>query len=178
MVHAISEYSYNPRETNIKRAFNMNRLLENALNITTNEWKYNVTIEKDLDPSLPAFACDQKEIQLAFLHLILNAADAIKAHPTNKGAGTISLQTEYDEGFVTLKIKDNGIGIPEDSFDKIFLTSFTTKDCLEQSGHGLPIVYFSIIEQHQGTIEFSSTVNEGSLFTIKIPISKVATNTK
>ena len=62
-------------------------------------------------------------------------------------------------------------GVPENRLNKIFDPFFTTKE--NGTGLGLAITH-GIIEQHGGTIEATSTVGEGTTFTITIPGEKIA----
>jgi len=68
----------------------------------------------------------------------------------------------------TLKIADNGTGIPADAAEKIFDPFFTTKDPDKGTGLGLSICK-SIVESFQGQIQFDSVENEGASFEIVFP---------
>jgi signal transduction histidine kinase len=70
-------------------------------------------------------------------------------------------------GFITIAISDNGIGIPEEKHEKIFVPYFTTKST--GTGLGLAIVK-QIIENHKGRISFESVVGIGTTFYVKLPI--------
>ena len=69
---------------------------------------------------------------------------------------------------VQIDVSDNGIGIPPEKKNKIFTPYFTTKST--GTGLGLAMVR-QIIENHHGTIDFDSVENEGTTFTIMLPIS-------
>jgi signal transduction histidine kinase len=73
-----------------------------------------------------------------------------------------------------LKFSDNGVGIPKTVIDKIFEPFVSTKE--DGTGLGLFISY-SIIENHQGTIDVSSKVGEGATFTVRLPITPIASHT-
>ena len=67
-----------------------------------------------------------------------------------------------------LTVKDNGLGIPESMFDKVFYPRFTTKS----SGMGLGLAMCkSIVESINGLISFNSKVDIGTEFIVKIPIA-------
>lgn len=82
----------------------------------------------------------------------------------------IDLQTEVDSNFITIRVKDYGIGIPEKDQKFLFMRFFRAQnvDNIQGTGLGLSIVK-RYLELLGGTIEFSSKVNEGSTFTIKLP---------
>src|SRR5207245_10872225 len=70
--------------------------------------------------------------------------------------------------FVRLRVRDTGEGIPEDVLPRIFEPFFTTKGPGKGTGLGLAMV-FGIIKQHQGWIECSSQMGEGTCFDIYLP---------
>ena len=98
------------------------------------------------------------------MNIILNAVQAIKEK------GIIKIITYQKGNYINVEIRDNGSGIPERNLSKIFEPFFTTKEVGKGTGLGLSIAY-NIIKNHNGTIEVNSKVNEGTAFTIKIPIS-------
>ncbi len=104
--------------------------------------------------------CDVKQLEIVFSNLLLNAV-----HATG-GNGRIMIQaTELDDQIV-IDVMDNGHGIEKENMPKIFEPLFTTK----RHGTGLGLVSCkSIIEAHGGTIECSSIVNKGTVFTLRFP---------
>ncbi len=108
------------------------------------------------------------ELMQVFTNLIINAKEAIKSI---KESGTITIKSYQQGDFAVVQIKDDGIGIPEEHNGKIFDPFFTTKDVGKGTGLGLSIVY-RIVENHKGSIEVSSKPQEGSTFTIRMPVKK------
>ena len=84
---------------------------------------------------------------------------------------TINLKTDLTDKMVTIKIKDNGSGIPDHVRHRIFEPFFTTKEAGEGTGLGLALVY-SIIEEHFGNIQvespYNKATNNGTCFTITL----------
>jgi signal transduction histidine kinase len=76
------------------------------------------------------------------------------------------VRTEDAGPYVRLSFCDNGPGIPADRLTKIFEPLFTTKSF--GVGLGLPTVR-QIVEQHGGTIDVESVVDQGTVFTIWLP---------
>ena len=70
---------------------------------------------------------------------------------------------------VKVEISDNGVGIAPDEIDNIFDPFFTTKKIGSGTGLGLSITY-GIIERHQGEISVWSKEDEGTKFTILLPL--------
>ena len=73
-------------------------------------------------------------------------------------------------GMLLIKVKDNGNGIPDAIKDKIMQPFFTTKPTGEGTGLGLSLSYDIMIKGHGGKLEMESTENEGTKFTIILPL--------
>jgi len=105
---------------------------------------------------------DVKQLETVFSNLILNASQAIS------GNGRIMIQAAEIDDETVIDIIDNGHGIEKETIPKIFEPLFTTK----QHGTGLGLASCkSIIEAHGGTIECSSILNKGTVFTVRLPKS-------
>jgi signal transduction histidine kinase len=83
----------------------------------------------------------------------------------------LSVATRELGDAVEIKVRDNGIGIPEEVKDKLFQPFFTTKPTGEGTGLGLSISYDIVTQQHGGSITADSKVGEYSEFTIRLPRS-------
>lgn len=81
--------------------------------------------------------------------------------------GEINISVQLKKENCLIKIQDNGSGIPLNQQNKIFVPYFTTKST--GTGIGLSITK-QIIENHNGTINFQTTENSGTIFTIELPI--------
>lgn len=109
--------------------------------------------------------CDRTQVVRVLNNLINNAIQAIP--DDRRGKIDIRLYTRGNKAIIT--IEDNGIGIPVEMKDKIFLPNFTTKT----SGTGLGLAMcMQIIESVNGSISFESQLNKGTIFTVSIPIMK------
>jgi signal transduction histidine kinase len=84
---------------------------------------------------------------------------------------TLSVATRDLGDGVEIRVRDNGIGIPEEVRDKVFQPFFTTKPTGEGTGLGLSISYDIVTQQHGGSITVDSKVGEYSEFTIRLPHS-------
>ena len=92
---------------------------------------------------------------------------AIQSIPPGR-TGQIGLQLKVEDERAVLTVKDNGLGIPESMFDKVFYPRFTTKS----SGMGLGLAMCkSIVESISGQISFHSLVDKGTEFIVKIPLA-------
>ncbi|HVV82253.1 MAG TPA: ATP-binding protein [Kofleriaceae bacterium] len=117
-------------------------------------------------PSVPGFG---NQLNLALLHLIVNAASAIV--DAGRGAkGELRIVTRRDHDRVVVQIRDNGVGIPAELRERIFDMYFTTRDVGRGSGgQGLAMVA-SIVAHHGGTVTVDSEVGIGSTFEVRLPI--------
>lgn len=124
----------------------------------------NIDIQTDLSSSIPIIASDQAQLQQVFLNLISNAIDAIGKE------GLIEITSRISGATVTVSVKDDGPGIPEDRQKRIFDPFFTTKEAGKGTGLGLWVSY-SIIEKLGGKIGLKSETGKGAIFTVEIPIT-------
>lgn len=106
---------------------------------------------------------DKDQFVRVFNNLLKNAIQAI---PSDR-EGIILVNAVVNNGFITVSIKDNGIGISEEKHEKIFVPYFTTKST--GTGLGLAMVK-QIIENHKGQINFESEEGVGTTFHVKLPI--------
>jgi signal transduction histidine kinase len=85
----------------------------------------------------------------------------------------VEISDEVVDGYVLIRIKDTGVGIPEEDFPNLFkpfapVASIPTAN-EKKTGVGLSIVK-KLVELHQGDVEVTSVVNQGSTFTVKLPL--------
>lgn len=84
---------------------------------------------------------------------------------------TLIIKTYKEGNKLKIDIRDNGMGIPEEIHEKIFLPFFTTKPPGEGTGLGLSISHDIVFKGNKGNLSVSSTLNKGSNFTISLPLS-------
>jgi two-component system NtrC family sensor kinase len=145
----------------------VNEVVRDVLRLREHEEKVsNIRVVTSLENKLPDITIDKYQLQQVFLNIILNAEAAIKE--TNK-PGILTVKTERVNNHVNIMFKDNGCGIKKHIMPRIFDPFFTTKDIGKGTGLGLSICY-SIVVKHGGKISVKSQVNEGSTFTIRIPV--------
>jgi len=113
---------------------------------------------------LPPVMGNPAELREVFLNLLLNSMDAMPR------GGTITLRTEPRNGYVTVEVSDDGVGMPESIRHRIFDPFFTTKG-VQRSGLGLSVSY-GIIRRHHGEIEVESGEGLGTTFRINLPAVK------
>jgi len=147
------------------------RNIETTIAIAHNEWKYIAEMVTKFDPHLPQVPCYAGSFNQVILNLIVNAAHAISdavAGTPNKGVITIETTSKND--CVEIRVSDTGTGIPETVRDKIFDPFFTTKPVGKGTGQGLAIVRSVLVDKHDGTINFETTLGKGTTFIICLPL--------
>jgi PAS domain S-box-containing protein len=160
------------------RPVNVNEVMQEVVQILCHTLSKDVTMTAQLQPNLPLVQGEQTQIHQVLMNLCINAADAMP------DGGTLTLSSRevlLDEDFcrqhisiqpgqyVQLTVADTGTGISEDDKPKIFDPFFTTKGPGKGTGLGLAVVH-AIINNHGGLIEVSSTLGQGSLFKVYLPV--------
>jgi signal transduction histidine kinase len=155
-----------------KRAVDLNHVVESAITLCRNEWKYVAEMVVDLDPSLPAVVCLPSDINRVVLNLVVNAAHATAeaTHNDNDGKRPITVRTRCDDRWAEIKVEDAGAGIPEEIRNLVFDPFFTTKDVGQGTGQGLSLAHAIVVEKHGGTIRFQTEVGRGTTFFVRLPI--------
>ena len=146
---------------------NVNEGIESTLTILDNEL-YAIEVVKNLD-TIDAIECYPGKLNQLFMNLLSNSIQAIKEK--NDTGGKIELTSRQIEDKIELRFKDNGIGMTEETKNRLFEPFFTTKDVGEGTGLGLSIAY-SIVELHHVTIKVESVLGEGSEFIIRLPLKQ------
>lgn len=122
----------------------------------------NVKFTTDLAP-LPQIEIDRDMMQRVFLNLVANGVHAIE------NGGTLEISTRKNMRSIEVSFKDTGVGIPKRNMTQIFEPFFTTK--AKGLGMGLPICK-KFVESHGGSIEVESEEDNGSTFTVRLPIQE------
>lgn len=128
--------------------------------------KIRFTFEKPTT-ALPKVMIDKEKICLVIQNLLDNALRYTPA------GGEITISFSSDKKALEFKIKDSGIGVPENQKEKLFTKFFRASNALRAEGTGFGLGLFiakNIIDEHKGNIWFESKENEGSTFFFTLPI--------
>ncbi|MGP1382290.1 MAG: sensor histidine kinase [Thainema sp.] len=127
---------------------------------------------------LPEVECYPGPLNQVFMHLLMNAIDAIDEKIDRKDISQayfepqIRIRTNWvaEHQEVVVHIVDNGVGMFPQVQQQIFNQFFTTKPIGQGTGLGLSISYQIVVERHQGQLWCSSEFGQGTEFMVKIPL--------
>jgi len=120
-----------------------------------------ISLGEKLDP-VPFLEADPNQLKQVLVNLIKNALEATDAN------GQIFLSTGFQDGRAWFAVRDTGKGMPPEVLENIFHPFFTTKD--KGTGLGLAVIH-KIITDHRGSIQVDSSLDHGTTFLIKLPLS-------
>ena len=142
--------------------------LEQALAIVqTSHECLGLNVQKHYVPVSPVTALPD-QLRLAFINVLTNAIQAMN------GQGNLWLTTEEQDDLITIKIRDNGPGIPKQHLGKVFDPFYTTKGQGEGSGLGLTVAQ-RLIKKFGGDIRMESPPEgQGTTCVITLPANKAA----
>ncbi|MEK6742872.1 MAG: PAS domain S-box protein [Nitrospirota bacterium] len=166
--------------------FNINDVVNDTIKLLERVIDKRIVVRLQLAEHLPMVNGDMNKIEQVMMNFIVNARDAmpyggiitvtstaIDAHPGVAGVPPYIPAGRY----VVLSVADTGVGIPEEIQRKIFEPFYTTKERGKGTGLGLAMVY-GVVTEHKGFVTVQSKVNQGSTFTVYLPVSATATAVK
>lgn len=154
-----------PNEMGNKSPSSLNGVVTNVYpTIQQAAAKAGIATELVLDDSLPILQLNTTEIEELVIQLAHNGIEAMQNN------GKLSIRTFCQDGKAILAVQDQGCGICADDGDIIFMPFYSTK--AGNAGLGLASC-LSIMDRHQGKIEFVSKVGKGSLFKVLFPVPDV-----
>ncbi len=163
-----------------KEPTNINALADECMRLAyhglrAKDKSFNAELVTHFDERLPKVNVIPQDIVRVMLNLFNNAFYAVNQKAKTAGADyktEVTVTTYAENGQVVIKVKDNGVGVPEAIKEKIMQPFFTTKPTGEGTGLGLSLTYDMVVKGHGGKIELDSVEREYSLFTIWLPLGK------
>jgi signal transduction histidine kinase len=139
----------------------------------------DIEVIRDYD-DLPLIECYPSQLNQVFMNIFANAIDAMEEANANRDyeeieaePNQITVRTSVvGKEWLEVAIADNGPGIPKRVRDRIFDPFFTTKPAGKGTGLGMSISYQIITQHHQGKLLCFSEPNQGTEFTIQIPLEQ------
>lgn len=143
----------------------VNTVIERAISLIEFRLRgSDVVLKRELTAHLPPVLCDPNRLTEVFVNLMNNAIDAMQP------AGTLTVgSAPAGNGRVQIAVGDTGCGIDPALLQRIFDPFFTTKGPGKGTGLGLSISH-GIVRGHQGEILVQSTLDDGTIFTVVLPV--------
>ena len=146
----------------------INEVLEDVLSLTRHLFKTSgVQLRLTFEKNLPWVSMDRNQMKQVILNLFHNALHAMP----NGGDLLITTRSRQREGarWISIAIRDTGVGIPAENLGRIFEPFFTTKSSNQGTGLGLSVTY-GIVSDHGGFIDVESEIGVGTCFTVWLPV--------
>lgn len=160
---AFSNFANMPAQQN--ETLNVVKVVKLALEIFNEDYIHFITDEEEIIAKL-----DRTQLIRVITNLIKNAIQAVPEVESPRILVTVASEGNT----VKISVADNGVGISDELKHKIFEPKFTTKS----SGMGLGLgMVKNIVENYNGTIDFTSQIGKGTVFTIKFPKAQQKLNT-
>ena len=157
----------------------LNEIVEGMATMLKRMLGEDVLLSTELDPELGPTLADPTQLEQVVLNLSLNARDAmptggslvLRTQPLELGEDDELPHPDLTPGlYVTLTVRDTGIGMDSNLAEQVFEPFFTTKDVGEGTGLGLSTVH-GIVSQSGGAVWMDSTPGEGTCFTVCLPVA-------
>ncbi len=161
--------------TGEKQLTDLNMLCDEFFNISYHGMKanhpdFNCRLDKKFSPDLQNAEVITQDLSRVLLNLFNNAFQAVyeKSKVDKSYEPVVTVSTESTDDSKTIRVRDNGSGIPQHLKEKIFEPFFTTKPAGQGTGLGLSLSY-DIIKMHDGELKVESRQNEFTEFIIVLP---------
>lgn len=168
-VRRIQDFS-RAKRGDISETIDLNQLIKDVVDLTKPKWNYAAILKGiiiklvvELSENLYILG-DQSELRNAFTNLIFNAVEAMPE------GGIITISAEKRGDRIAVMFKDVGIGMTEETVEKVFDPFFSTKGGTG-TGLGMSEVY-GVVQRHSGQIDVNSKVGQGTTITITFPAVK------
>ena len=165
LINGVLEYSRVGRVKEEKAHVSLNELVPEVIDMVAAPENVAITVENEL----PVIECEKTRIMQVFQNLLSNAVKYM-----DKPQGQIKIGCVEENGFWKFSVADNGPGIEEKHFERIFriFQTLTPRDEFESTGVGLTVVK-KIVELYGGKIWVQSKLGQGSTFFFTLPKQKI-----
>lgn len=160
IVSSLNEFSHSTDDQDAP--CNVHHMIENCLTMIQYRLKEGIEVIKEFDNEELMIMGNNGKIHQAFLNIVTNAIQAIDDQ------GHIKIKTSVEKDEIIISFSDSGQGIKPENLSKITEPFFSTKEPGKGTGLGLSITY-SIIADHDGTLNYTSEWGKGTTATITLP---------
>lgn len=145
---------------------NINEIIQDVVKLMDTKGKVELKLNPDVNSEL--VMGDKDEVKRALINIIKNALQAVEENEDKDNSGLVKVESTRNNGFYSLKVCDNGVGMDDETQNKLFEPYFSTKS----SGMGLGLVITKkILDDMKAKIKVQSSSNKGTEVEIKFKIS-------
>jgi signal transduction histidine kinase len=144
----------------------MNEVIEQSLAMFAGRLE-GITVQRNLEPGMPAVLADPEALRRALANLIDNAAEAMQGSLLRVLA--IKSALSEDGGAVEISVSDTGHGLTDEIRERLFLPFYSTKH--RGTGLGLSIAA-KIVQEHGGSIRAEANSPKGARFVLRLPLTE------
>jgi PAS domain S-box-containing protein len=156
--------------TKKKELLDVGEVLSGTVELLKNQGEAKeIRFQVNIAEPLPPIEADRSEMDQLFTNLVSNAIKYNKRH------GTVTVTARPNKNYLEIEVADSGVGIGEEHLPKVFDEFYrvTGPDTRYVTGTGLGLsIVKKIVESYFGRIDVQSRLNEGTTFTVKLPIKK------
>jgi PAS domain S-box-containing protein len=165
LIDGILQYSRIGRVKEKRDVVNLNKVVADVIDILASPANITITVENEL----PTIECEPTRIVQVFQNLLSNAVKYM-----DKPQGQIKVGSVEENGFWKFNVTDNGPGIEEKHFERVFqlFQTLAPRDSVESTGVGLTVAK-KVVELYGGRIWIESKVGEGSTFFFTLPKQEI-----
>lgn len=146
----------------VKAKSQVNDIIDNTISLMEAYFKnLKIDLVKKYETMMPDIVIDQDQIRQVFLNMFKNAAESMP------NGGKLIIETTSEKEYIKINITDTGEGMDANTVENIFTPFYTKKK--EGTGIGLAVSQ-KIIDEHEGFIKVKSELNQGTTFSIFLPI--------
>jgi len=169
---------FGKRQLAVRVSVDMNQIVKNVSKFLTRIISEDIEFHADLDPEVMSILADEHQLQQVLINLATNARDAMpsggifritteRVHVAKEVPSTHGTVRVGDHVLVT--VSDTGVGMDQDTKDRIFDPFFAPQATGKGSGLGLAVVY-GILKQHDACIQVESKPGAGTTYKIHFPL--------
>lgn len=166
-IEAIRQFS-KPGQVQMLESIELTKILQNSLSLLDHVLKkLAVSLKVDFPASMSPIRGNSKQLEIVFVNLIKNAAEAMASAQTTALARELRLSGREEGNWIVASVKDSGPGIKHTDIGHLFEAYFTTKGS-GGTGMGLFLSH-QVIKAHGGSIEVKSEEGKGTEFIVRLP---------
>ncbi len=155
------------RDQDRPSATGVEEVLESAVTLSWNALKDRAAVVRVFG-AVPPVLGHPSELAQVFVHVLLNAAQALEGQQ-----GTVTLGTQSEGDWVVVTVADTGCGIAPEHLSRVFDPFFTTRSPGRGTGMGLAVCH-GLVARHGGTISLDSVSGRGTTVTVRLPAAAQA----